>query len=275
KNIRMLWDGEPEYNVLLALEERSKHPLAKQIRNWLKERFPGLKADKIEKFKETPGQGPEGKLREHYYQIKPLANVGSGSFGLYKNGNKILSAQMEDRLDPEFCSTAKRLKAMGKSVFLLSGDNQERVEAAAKACDGAVQKAFWSMNPLDKEKIAGSYGDALMLGDGVNDALALKAANVGVSVSGGVDLALASSEVYFCKEGLGNLTQLFEGCSKILGILKTNIGLAVGYNVLFIILALYGKISPLAAAILMPLSSIILLSVSLTLLRSLNGILRN
>ena len=128
------------------------------------------------------------------------------------------------------------LNSRGNKVFLLSGDSKQRVMKASKAVLGKIEKSFYEVSPEEKERIVNEYSKSVMLGDGVNDALALKNASVGIAANGGVDLALSSSDIYFCSGGLESLRRLYRGCDQIISILKLNVSIALLYNVLFIFL---------------------------------------
>ena len=259
----LTWEGVPKPEVLRSLESRSKHPLAKAVMNTLKESGDDELA--VKEYKVKPGAGPSGIVNGKLYEIRP-GNDEISAFILLEDGKKILSARVEDELEETFAQTARELRRSGKKVFLLSGDAKERTLAAQRAVGDAIEKSYWKADPLFKEKILREHPHSLMLGDGVNDALALKAADVGVAASGGVDLALSSSEVYFCSGGVNRLLKFFYGCEKLIEIVKANVALALVYNLIFITLALAGMITPLAAAILMPVSSLTLLGVSLAML---------
>jgi Cu2+-exporting ATPase len=101
-----------------------------------------------------------------------------------------------------------------------------------------------------------------MVGDGINDALALRNAAVGVAVRGGAEAALQVADVYLATNDLRTLDQLVAGAQRTLSTIRRNLGFSLGYNVLFASLALAGQITPLMAAILMPLSSLTVIASS-------------
>ncbi|MBC75399.1 MAG: hypothetical protein CME64_05220 [Halobacteriovoraceae bacterium] len=272
RDIKLEWTEEPEANVLYSLELRSVHPLGKEVVAAIKAGY-DVQEVELEDFHEVPGSGPRAKYNGDEFSIRPLRSENT-SFGLFKNEKLILKANVVDELDVNFSNVVDYLTAKGKKVFLLSGDSKQRVLKASKSALGKIERSFYEVSPEDKEKIVNDYSKSVMLGDGVNDALALKNASVGIAANGGVDLALSSSDIYFCSGGLESLRRLYQGCDQIVSILKTNVFIALLYNIIFIFLAMIGFISPFSAAVLMPLSSLTLLGVSFFMLSRLDRVLR-
>ena len=98
-----------------------------------------------------------------------------------------------------------------------------------------------------------------MIGDGANDALSLQAADVGIAVQGSVDISLTHSDVYFTQSGLSSLSRLIWLSKRTRTVLIRNLSLSLAYNFIGGALALGGFINPLLAAILMPISSAIII----------------
>jgi Cu2+-exporting ATPase len=101
-----------------------------------------------------------------------------------------------------------------------------------------------------------------MVGDGVNDAAAIARATVGVSVAGGAEASRAASDVHLARAGLAPLLALVEGSRRTLRVVRLNLALSLGYNAVAAFLAVTGRIDPLLAAILMPVSSLTVVLVS-------------
>jgi Cu2+-exporting ATPase len=96
----------------------------------------------------------------------------------------------------------------------------------------------------------------VMVGDGVNDAAAIAAADVGVGVHGGAEACLATADVYLTTPGLASLVRLTEGAGRTLRVIRRNVAFSILYNLVGATLAVIGVLDPLIAAILMPISSL-------------------
>jgi Cu2+-exporting ATPase/Cu+-exporting ATPase len=100
---------------------------------------------------------------------------------------------------------------------------------------------------------------SVMIGDGANDAMALGSAGVGIAVSGAMDISLRASDVYLTTPGLGGVEKLLTLSCETMKVVKRNLILSIIYNSVSVILVFMGLISPLVAAIVMPVSSLTVL----------------
>lgn len=171
-----------------------------------------------------------------------------------------------------------QLRSLGWKVGILSGDHRDVVNRVAREL--AIPPELVRSELLPDEKLAiveaipsahprerSSRPTVVMIGDGVNDSAALAAAEVGIAVRRGAEASLAAAPVYLAQEGLRGLIQLVRLSRATMRTIRWNAVASLGYNVLAIGLAASGHIGPLLAAILMPLSSLTVVSISLLMPR--------
>ncbi|MDP1859005.1 MAG: HAD-IC family P-type ATPase, partial [Gemmatimonadaceae bacterium] len=146
-------------------------------------------------------------------------------------------------------------------VKILSGDAQPVVLAVGRALGLRDEDCIGEASPEDKlaqvlaARVSTSLG-VVMVGDGVNDAAAIAAATVGIGVHGGAEASLATADVFMTRPGLGALVELEAGATNTMRVIRRNIAFSLIYNVVGVALAVTGTITPLFAAIMMPLSSL-------------------
>lgn len=142
---------------------------------------------------------------------------------------------------------------------MLSGDHPEVVRAVAGQLGLAADEAEGGASPERKLAVieaAVAEGPVLMVGDGVNDAAALSAATAGIAVHGGAEASLQAADVFMSEPGLGRVIALLRGARATLRTIRVNIIFSLLYNAVGASLAMAGLINPLIAAVLMPLSSL-------------------
>jgi len=174
-----------------------------------------------------------------------------------------------DRVRAHAPAAVARLQAMGVRVVMLTGDNA----GAARAVAGAVGIADYAAGVLPGEKadhvqreIAAGRKVA-MVGDGINDAPALAAANVGIAMAGGTDVAMHSAGITLMRGDPGLVADAIEVSQRTYRKIRQNLGWAFAYNVVGIPLAAFGLLNPMLAGAAMALSSVSVVSNALLLRR--------
>ena len=239
--------------IILALENDSLHPIAFAFRKALPrpETLPPC-----ERWRETPGQGVSGFVYGRQYELRSdRSEQGSTSCSLLEDGKSVYKFTFGAQIKQDTHDTLMSLRRSGYSLRLLSGDNPGAVEQLARDLGFLRQEVFSQLTPQDKAQLVASSPESMMVGDGVNDSLALMKADVSLAVSGGVEAALKSSQVYLTEPGLQGVSKLFEISHEAFQLIRQNLLLSVIYNSIGGILALLGYVNPFVAALLMPASS--------------------
>ncbi|MEL7473078.1 MAG: heavy metal translocating P-type ATPase [Planctomycetota bacterium] len=184
---------------------------------------------------------------------------------LVARGAEVISVvTLGDRVRPEAVESIQQLRALGMRPQLLSGDDQ-RVTAAIAAeigldtHEGRVDPEGKASRVLEWNK----GGPVVVVGDGVNDAAALASGTVGVAVHGGAEASLAAADVYLSKPGLRSLVSLVRASRATAARVRLCLIVAASYNATAAALAIVGWMSPVVAAIVMPISSITVVAMAL------------
>ncbi len=196
-----------------------------------------------------------------------LAGEGKALLFVALDGRLIGVIALRDTIRPEARAVIGRLKELGvKRTVILTGDHHTRAKAIAESL--GLDEFYSELLPEDKvAKIAefqARGNKVAFVGDGINDAPAMMAADVGISMAQGSDIARATAEVVLLKEGLVGVALAREVSVKTMGLIRTNFGLAVGINSSILIGATIGWLSPLASAILHNTSTVGILLNALT-----------
>lgn len=171
-----------------------------------------------------------------------------------------------DTIRPDAAMAIDRIRQLGWSAAILSGDDPRVVDCVGDALGIAPEDRRGAQTPEDKLDVVRAsvaLRPTIMVGDGVNDAAALSAATVGVAVHGGAEASLAAADVHLGVPGLGSIADLLDGARRTIRVVRINLAVSLGYNVVAAGLCMIGWISPLLAAILMPASSLTVVALSM------------
>lgn len=185
---------------------------------------------------------------------------------LAQDGHEIASFSMESKLRPEAPEVVARL-SRGREAWILSGDKPGAVQAVARQCAIPLERALSRQSPEDKLRVVqelAKRGKVLFVGDGINDAAALRAAQIGVGVQGGAAAALTSCDVYLARDDLRLLCDLVDASRKVRRHIVLALIWSALWNVFGVTLVLTGYLGPVVCAVLMPLSSILVVGYALT-----------
>lgn len=210
------------------------------------------------------GSGIVGRIGDDIYELKTLSSdlIEESidiAVALYRNKEVICRIYLQDKIREESADIVTHLQAQGKNCFLVSGDKKRKALSIGRKCGLLPANIYSELYPEDKKEIISKHPHSLMIGDGANDALAMSSSEVSVAIKGSAEIASASADVFFLKSGLDPLLELFKVNKNIHQTLRRNLALSLIYNAVAGTLAILGFINPLWAAVLMPISSLIIL----------------
>ncbi|MGL2438841.1 heavy metal translocating P-type ATPase [Helicobacter pylori] len=196
-------------------------------------------------------------------KVKEGANI---MVGFAKNKTLCALFILEERLKANAKEVIQALQNKGLELEILSGDNESSVKECAKKL--GISKYHANLTPEDKAQIVSSYkGVCAMIGDGNNDALALKQASVSLGFEKSA-LSKSACDILLLEEDLSLLKKAFDNAQKVYQVVLQNIVLSLIYNAVLIPVAMLGYINPLIASLSMSASSLLVVLNSLRLKRS-------
>jgi len=265
-------------NIAAALELGSEHPIAKVFL----QKASNSNSVVAKEIEAIPGQGVTGLIDGIQYRlgcasyventVDESENKSTHSTEIFlANEKEILAAFfLSDVLREQAAESVQALKALGKKVWLVSGDNEAAVSYIAEQV--GIDVTRHSMKPEDKLAVIHglqNQGEVVaMIGDGVNDAPVLAAAQVSIAMGGGTQLAQASADMVLLSEHLPHLVDAVKMAKRSVNIVHQNLGWALFYNLLALPLASMGYIAPWMAAIGMSASSLVVVMNALRLNKS-------
>lgn len=263
-------------NIVSSIESKSNHPIASAFKT-------NDKLQKVTSFKNIDGIGLKGVINNKEYYVGnnklikklkinnthskdelDLVNNGNSIIYVIEDNNIIALIGVKDIIRKEAKEVIKKLNNMDKNVIMLTGDNEITAQVIAKEL--GIKEVIANVLPKEKsEKIKELMNNnkyVMMVGDGINDAVSLVTANIGVALSSGTDIANNSADVILMNNNLINIINMFHISKKTITNIKQNLFLAFFYNICMIPLAI-GLLSkwninmnPMLGSIAMTLSSI-------------------
>lgn len=290
KSIHPDYPEDMVYFLAASAEQYSEHPLGKAIVRCYKQTFSD-KNIQSKNFEMIPGQGVSAlvdeniiiagnkkMLAEHKIVLPNDVLIDSqnyfmqGSTVIYIAANKLLIGYiiLSDTIRVESAAMIKKLTALGVEPVLLTGDHENAANYIAKQLN--INKVHANCLPQDKLKWIDTYQKdkqtVCMIGDGVNDAPALKKANVGIAMGGvGSDIAVDAADIALVDDEVKELPHLLALAKRMMITIKCNLSFSMGLNFLAIILAITGILNPVVGALVHNAGSVLVIINSALLLK--------
>lgn len=251
--------------ILMAIENESEHPIAKELVAYYQQKGKKIKIA-VQNFKNHSGFGLSAEVENNFYWLgnralleqenivvaKSLEATASryqntaNTLVFFANRTKTLAViGLSDVIKKHSAKAIKGLQDGRKTVYMLTGDNEQTAAHVAQQ----VGITDYQANVLPKDKIAfvknlqAKGKNVMMVGDGINDAPALAQATIGVAMNSGTSVAISSADIVLRQNDLRQLTTILSTSTQMLQIIRQNLFWAFIYNILLI---------PIAAGILYP-----------------------
>lgn len=278
--MRIMDDNIHKLNLLYSLLDSSTHPVSLSIKKHLEKKY-DLQLKKLESVKSIEAKGLSAVYKN--VENKEFELVGGNvellrDFGIYYkfdssktvylfaiNKRVIATFELEDEIKDDSKELIDYLLNKNIEVVMLTGDNEQVASKIAKelnikkylSCQTPVTKANYIKELKKQNKIV------VMVGDGVNDSVALSSSDVAIAMGNSADISLAVSDIVILHSTLKSLKEAFIISNKTYNHIKQNLGFSLLYNATTIPLAMAGFVIPFIAALSMSLSSLIVVLNSL------------
>jgi len=270
-------DGAEALALAASLESASEHPLGRAVVE--RARGPAVSLDSVTEVVTHPGGGIAGRVGPRRVEVgslrwlseqgvhlsdaqqeraTALASQARTVVGVAVDGRAALLLGIADPLRDFARAGVERLHGLGLHVVLATGDRNET--AAAVAAQAGVDEWYAELLPAEKAELVTRlrerFGPVAMVGDGINDAPALAAADAGIAVGSGTGVAMAAAAITLVHGDVGSVAAAIALSRATLRVIRQNLAWAFGYNLVLVPLAMVDIIPPILAALAMALSSV-------------------
>ena len=270
--------------IVASVEKNSEHPLGEAIVKKTEEEKLSLR--KVEGFRSITGKGVEGivngkkvyvgkTLDSHPtgVQAQKLLNQGKTVVYVYVDEKLVGLIAIADTIKESAKEAVQILRDLGIEIFMITGDNKQTAEAIGKQLGIKKENVLTEVLPEEKEKkvkelkskIQDLKSKIAFVGDGINDAPALAAADVGIAMGSGTDVAIDAAGITLVNKNLMSVVSTIQLSKQTMKTIKFNLFWAFAYNIVLIPVAMMGWISPILASGAMAISSISVVTNSLFL----------
>ncbi|WP_217177778.1 cation-translocating P-type ATPase [Streptomyces sp. AC495_CC817] len=279
-------DAEAEADLLRlagAVEHASEHPVGRAIAAGAEERVGALPP--VERFENVPGRGVRGLVKGYDVRVgrfhdEPLPEAlrrakeaaedeGHTAVVVLRDGVALGVLTVADAIKETSAEAVRRLRALGLTPMLLTGDNERVARSVAATVGVAPEHVIAEVLPEDKvdvvQRLQSEGRTVAMVGDGVNDAAALAVADLGLALGTGTDAAIEAGDLTLVRGDLRVAADAIRLSRRTLSTIKGNLAWAFGYNVAALPLAAAGLLNPMIAGATMAFSSVFVVTNSLRL----------
>lgn len=255
-------NGQPEAELLAlaaAIEQGSHHPLARAVVASATEQR--LTLAEARDLRALPGMGVEGRIDDELWQLLAPSRVATLNMeqqtrigSLERQGKTVVVLcqssgdqalpvallALRDQIRPEAAAALQELNRLGLNSIMLTGDNPNAAEAIATELGMGWRAGLLPENKVEEIAKLASTRKVAMIGDGINDAPAMKRASIGIAMGGGTDVALETADAALTHNQLGGIAAMIRLSRAALTNIHQNIALALGLKAIFLVTSLLG-----------------------------------
>ena len=252
-----------------AVEAPSEHPIGRAIVAEAHAR--ALAVTPVTDFEAQPGRGVRGRVDGGLVDVS--RGDGEATCRVLLDGREVGTLSVSDRVRDDAAEAIRRLREMGLTVTMLSGDHLKTAAAVGRVIGLSENEIVAEATPESKMNYVGSQaGKVVMVGDGINDAGALAAAELGIAMASGTNIAIESADVVIPGSHVTAVPEMISLARNTLATIRQNLFFAFIYNAVAIpvaALGVLGSVGPLVAAAAMGLSDLTVIGNALRLKRRL------
>ncbi len=271
--LRVTWlDENVDKHLIYSLAAPSKHPVAQGVARYLED---GRSALAFDEFDEIAARGIYGRYAAQSIvggNARLMAEYGitcksyeSSVFYVAIDQKLVATFELKDRIREGAKEALDMLRSHGVKVMMLTGDHERAAREVGQEL--GITDIAYELKPSDKEAaIVARQNEGhkvMMVGDGINDILALARADLGIAMGRGSDIAIEVSDVVLMNDSMPSLKEAYQISRTTYALIKQNLGLSLLYNAITIPLAMAGYIIPLIAAVSMSVSSLLVVGNSM------------
>jgi Cu+-exporting ATPase len=263
-------------SLLHSLVRTSNHPISQGIKTYIETNYEKIETHTLEEIRSIEAKGLSAS-----YQGKKLiggnaallqsldiaVDADSENALFFFSINRILVARFElsDTIREGAAEAIQNIKKLGIKVVMLTGDHDQSAQKVAKQV--GIDKVHSKLLPQDKAGIIDKFHQEghviVMVGDGINDSIALASADIAIAMGNGADIAISVSDIVLLDEKPASIYEAYKLSRRTFGAVKENLGFSLLYNIVAVPLAVMGFVNPLVAALSMSLSSLVVVGNSI------------
>jgi len=267
---------EFDIELLYSLINASKHPISKSIKEYIETTYSSMNSYAFDSFLHIAARGVEATyknqkllggnerlMKERGITLEYTSKNTHFYFAI--DGEVVALYELEDTVKQGAYELVEQMHARGVEVVMLTGDNNLSAQKVAKGV--GITQYYAELTPEEKlhyvEELHKNGKVVVMVGDGVNDILALAKADIGIVMGSGSDIAVEVSDVVLLNDSLESLLGAFKISKTTFSLIKQNFAISLIYNAITIPLAMAGLVIPLVAALSMSFSSLLVVGNSM------------